>query len=379
LSYLFDIYREEELNPSLLEFGLYMAFWPTVFSGPVCRLPNMLPQFRQAAHLTWDNISAGARRVIQGLIMKFVLAQILASGLSPGEGVTAGFDRIQEGWGGIDVWLLAIGFGFQLFFDFAGYSHIVIGAARIFGIRLEENFDRPYFSTTPSAFWTRWHMSLSFWIRDYLFLPLAALRRERAWPYLALILSMTLFGLWHAAKLTFIVWGVYHGLLLVAHRLGQQTKRRLSFKGPSHLGPLLSWAATFSFVSLGWIFFRANDLDQAFTMLRSAFLPGHYHRLAMPANFYIVTGLVLAGYFIYATLAPFLVHWRLRYRQTVMNNMQGTVQPLPDLRGLGAMTIELLAGKMWWWVTPFAVMLLGLGGLAIFGGSPTSAFIYTNF
>src|SRR5215813_2039037 len=219
LSYLCDIYFEEELDPSLLEFCLYMAFWPTVLSGPICRLPSMLPQFRQLAPFSWDDLSAGSLRFIQGVMMKFVLAQILGSGWRPGEGIAAGFDQIQGGWGGVDVWLLGIGYGFLLFFDFAGYSHMVIGTARIFAIRLPENFDRPFLSITPSIFWTRWHMSLSFWIRDYVFSPLAvAGRRYRWWPHVVLVISMTLFGLWHGAKLTFIVFGIYHGLILVLHR-----------------------------------------------------------------------------------------------------------------------------------------------------------------
>ena len=175
------------MDPSLLEFCLYMAFWPTVLSGPICRLPSMLPQFRQLSPFSWDDLSAGSLRFIQGVIMKFVLAQILVSGWLPGEGIAAGFDQMKGGWGGVDVWLLGIGFGFLLFFDFAGYSHMVIGAARIFGIRLPENFDRPFLSTTPSIFWTRWHMSLSFWIRDYVFNPLAAAgRRYSWWPYVVL-------------------------------------------------------------------------------------------------------------------------------------------------------------------------------------------------
>ena len=175
------------------------------------------------------------------------------TGFNPGEGVAAGFDQIARGWGGIDVWLLAISFGFQLFFDFAGYSHIVIGTARLFGIRLAENFDHPYFSTTPSVFWTRWHMSLSFWIRDYVFLPLATARRDLWWRNFALVSAMTLFGLWHEATLPFVIWGAYQGLLLVAHRQGQQLQRRLGFTWPDGWGSFVSWGITFALISLGWI------------------------------------------------------------------------------------------------------------------------------
>lgn len=306
LSYLFDLYREEELDPSLMEFCLYMAFWPTVLSGPVCRLPDMLPQFRQTARPAWDDVAEGTRRIVIGLFMKVVLAQLLVTGFNAGEGVAAGFDQIARGWGGIDVWLLAIGFGFQLFFDFAGYSHIVIGTARLFGIRLEENFNRPYFSLTPSVFWTRWHMSLSFWIRDYVFLPLATARREKWWRSFVLVFAMALFGLWHEATLLFLIWGIYQGLLLVAHRKGQQLKRTLNFKMPRYLGTSLSWALTFALISLGWIFFRAHDLDQALLMMKAVVSPASYFQLALRPNFYIVTSLVVCGYFAYVGLESLL-------------------------------------------------------------------------
>src|SRR5215831_11425766 len=258
LSYLIDVYLEEEIDPSLLEFCLYMAFWPTVLLGPVCRLPKMLPQFRRAPAFSWDDLSAGAVGVLQGAFMKMYLAQFLASGWSQGGGVTAGFDQIASGWGGLDVWLLGIGYGFQLFFDFAGYSLMVIGIARVFGIEVAQNFDRPFFSTTPAVFWTRWHMSLSFWIRDYVFIPLAAAgRRYRWWPY--------------------IVFGIYHGLILVLHRWGQQLRQRFPMlHRPHHLGRFLSWGTTFLLMSLGFICFRANTFSEAVSMWRSALSPGAY-------------------------------------------------------------------------------------------------------
>src|SRR5437867_5996768 len=295
LSYLFDIYFEEELDPSLLEFCLYMASWPTVLSGPICRLPSMLPQFRQLSPFSWDDLSAGSFRLIQGLTMKFVLAQILASGWMPGEGIAAGFDQVKGGWGGVDVWLLGIGFGFLLFFDFAGYSHMVIGTARVFAIRLPENFNRPFLSTTPSIFWTRWHMSLSFWIRDYVFTPLAtAGRRYGWWPHVALVISMTLFGLWHGARLTFIIYGVYHGVLLVMHRLAQRMTRRLSIlRPPRFLARFLSWGATFLLVSLGFVWFRANSVSEGVSMFTSVFSPRAYGQFAMPHDFYILTPLII--------------------------------------------------------------------------------------
>lgn len=150
LSYLFDLYREEELNPSLLEFCLYMAFWPTVISGPICRLSNMLPQFRGEKPRSWNDYGIGLRRIGIGFFMLGV-AQLLADGLAPGQGINAGFKRMDMHWSALDAWILAVGYGFQLFMDFAGYTHLVIGAARLFGFELQENFHRPYLSTSPSV------------------------------------------------------------------------------------------------------------------------------------------------------------------------------------------------------------------------------------
>jgi alginate O-acetyltransferase complex protein AlgI len=381
LSYLLDVYREEELDPSLLEFCLYMAFWPTVLSGPVCRLPSMLPQFRAAVGFSRDNFYAGARRVIQGLWMKMVLAQILGFGLRPGEGVIGGFDQVQEEWGGVDVWLLAIGFGFQLFFDFAGYSHMVIGTARIFGIRLAENFDRPYFSTTPSIFWTRWHMSLSFWIRDYVFLPLASSLRDRRWPYVALVLSLALFGLWHGAKATLILWGIYHGLLLVLHRLGQQLKRWLTVAQSTHLGTVMSWCATFSLVSLGWIFFRAHDLGQALTMLRAVLSPSNYYQFALPGSLYVLISSVVISYFLYEMLGPIVDRLRASYREELINYRQTRSTPsLPSAGFMLGKGCDFLAERKWWWATPMLAGFAAFCSLAIFHqNSPVTPFMYTLF
>jgi alginate O-acetyltransferase complex protein AlgI len=303
--------------------------------------------------------------------MKFVLAEILASGLAPGEGIAAGFDQMKLAWGAVDVWLLAFGFGFQLFFDFAGYSHMVIGIARIFGIRLQENFDRPYLSPTPSVFWTRWHMSLSFWIRDYVFLPLAAVRRERWWLYVVLIAAMALFGLWHAAKATFIVWGIYHGLLLVMHRLGQQLKKRVPFVVAPSMGKLLAGAGTFAMVSLGWIFFRANDLTQAYLILVSLFSADSYGQLSLPRSLYILIPLVMIGYFGYEGLACLLAHWTNAY----------SAQPTLPKAGAAAVELtQLLRDRVWWWLAPMSCVALTVAGIVIFQQNvETTPFMYTLF
>jgi alginate O-acetyltransferase complex protein AlgI len=301
LSYLLDVYREEDLDPSLSEFCLYLAFWPTVLSGPVSRLPELLPQFRSAKPV-WDDIAEGTRRVVLGFFMKTVLSQILGAGLRPGEGVDFGFNQIARGWSGLDVWILALGFGFQMYFDFAGYSNIVIGTARLFGIKLRENFRDPFLSTSPAEFWTRWHMSLSFWIRDYVFLPLATWRPQVWWRHAALVMSMILFGFWHGADLTYIIWGASQGLFLMAHRQFQQLQRRTNLQLPEYVLSLGGWAITFGFMLLSWVVFRANNLHQAMAMFRALVHFGGYRQVTLPWNFVRTTILIAALYFAVAGL-----------------------------------------------------------------------------
>ncbi|SPF44422.1 Membrane bound O-acyl transferase, MBOAT [Candidatus Sulfotelmatobacter kueseliae] len=325
LSYLFDLYREEELDPTFVEFALYLAFFPVTIAGPVCRMPDMLEQFRSEERTVWGDILQGFRRVATGALM-MQLAKLLGQGILAGGGIAGGFDRVPQ-WSGPDVWCLAFGYGLQLFFDFAGYSHIAIGASKALGIIVPENFERPFASTTPSVFWTRWHMSLSFWIRDYVFLPLAILRHEIWWRNLALVIAMAVFGLWHKGSVLFLLWGCYHGVLLVLHRQVQQVERRLNWEPPAIWVPV-SWLGTLSLVSLGWILFRARSLAQVGTMLAAITSPATYATHFLSSSLYFLVAALAAGYAIvimvgrqlerYATdadapqagVVAFLARWR---------------------------------------------------------------------
>lgn len=303
MSYLIDVYRGLDPSPTLLEFLLYLSFWPTLLSGPICRAHEMIPQYRSVPRLSWEDLGAGVSRIIGGLFMKMVLADTLARGLTTGEGVSFGFDRSSGGWSTLDVLFLAVGFGFQLFFDFAGYSSVAIGSARLFGIRVRENFDDPYLSTSPTVFWTRWHMSLSSWIRDYLFFPLSTLHPGLLWRNVSLVISMTAFGLWHGLSSTFLLWGLFHGFLLVAHRRIQSLRRRRpSLIPPPYVDGFVSWIFTFVPITLGWILFRAGSLQQAGAMLKALLAPTLHGALSMSMrpNFYIVVSVVVVGYFIYS-------------------------------------------------------------------------------
>lgn len=339
MSYLFDLYRGEELDPSFVEFALYMSFFPVTISGPICRLPEMLPQFRVLALRRLTTASRGFCRIGTGILM-MQLARLLGQGIFSGDGIVRGFDRATV-WTGPDVWCLAIGYGLQLFFDFAGYSHIAIGAAQALGFTVPENFDRPFASTTPSIFWTRWHMSLSFWIRDYLFFPLATMRREIWWRNFVLAFSMVIFGLWHQATILFILWGLYHGILLVGHRQIQQAERRLNWN-PSILWSPLSWFVTLTSVSLGWILFRANNLQQARKMFAAVLSPATYW-----------------SHFLSGSLYALVIALALCYAGTVfvsdsINKCLSAAESPADSRGM----LTAFARSRWYWLPPLYALAL---------------------
>ena len=351
MSYLFDLYREEELDPTLLEFALYMAFFPVVISGPVCRMPEMLPQFRSTEKTSRDAIGHGVTRIATGVLM-MQIARLLGQGILSGDGINSGFDRATS-WSGTDVWCLAFGYGLQLFFDFAGYSHIAIGAAQSLGFIVPENFDRPFSSTSPSVFWTRWHMSLSFWIRDYVFLPLAVLRRGVWWRNLSLVLAMALFGVWHKATLLFLLWGCYHGVLLVLHRLVQALQRKFDWDPGEGLWTPLSWATTLSLISLGWIFFRASSLEQAQQMFAAVLSPSSYSEHSLSGSLYALVVSVAIGYAIVVMLADSLEK---------------------------AAASNVLASNRWLWLPAFYIVaLLLVLGITYTRGADAAQFMYRNF
>jgi alginate O-acetyltransferase complex protein AlgI len=371
MSYLLELYREEELDPTLMEFCLYMSFWPTVLQGPICRMSSMLPQFRQEWSTSADDLGTGVRRVAVGSLMVY-LGNILAGGLYAGAGVDAVFGKPVASLSGIDVWCMIIGYGFQLYFNFCGVTHIVIGAARLFGLELHENFNRPYLSTTISEFWTRWHMSLSFWIRDFLFLPLATMRREVWWRNVSLVIAMFVFGVWHITptekgNVLLLFWGIYHGILLVLHRQWQEFRKHLGFEWTGIVAAAISWWLTFSAVLVGYIFFRAESIHQAVAMLKGLIsVHGYLHRSFDP-SFYGMTLVAAAGYF--AVIGGTLLLDRL-----------GEAMRRKAVPGAVSSWLGILAEERWVWITP-VVVVLALCFSVIFqpGQSETGPVMYALF
>jgi alginate O-acetyltransferase complex protein AlgI len=364
MSYLFDLYRGEELDPSFFEFALYMVFFPVTISGPICRIPDMLPQYRSQEPTRWNDIGRGLTRIATGVLL-VQLAKLLGQGILGGDGITSGFDHLTQ-WSGADVWCLALGYGLQLFLDFAGYSHIAIGAAQALGFIVPEDFARPFQSTNPSIFWTRWHMSLSFWIRDYVFLPLAMLRREVWWRNLALVIAMVLFGLWHRASVLFLVWGCYHGVLLVLHRQVQQAERKFDWEPPATFWTPLSWVATMALINLGWIFFRANSLPQARHMLAAVVSPASHLSHFLSGSLYLLVAALALGYAVAL--------------MTIDALERSSADPQLSEVGANRGVIDFMARWRWFWIPPlYALALLFLLIVTLTRGASTAQFMYNKF
>ena len=258
LGYTIDVYRGAvRAERDLPTYALFVSFFPQLVAGPIERSGRLLPQFREQHHVTYGNVTSGLRMMAWGYFMKLVVAD--RCGLY----VDAVFDNVTMHNGGTCL-LASLLFPFQIYGDFAGYSLIAIGTARVLGFRLMENFHSPYLSCSVGEFWHRWHVSLSTWFRDYVYIPLGGNRVGRPRQYVNLLVTFTVSGLWHGANWTFLCWGAFHGLLLCMEKalgIGQQRYKGLSWL--SHL------ALTFLLVSMGWVLFRSASLSDALTVYTS--------------------------------------------------------------------------------------------------------------
>ncbi|RSM82164.1 MBOAT family protein [Kibdelosporangium aridum] len=263
ISYAVDIYRGERRaarNP--VSFVTYIAMFPQLIAGPIVRYREIADQLPQHRSHRLDDIAAGFPRFALGICKKV----IIADSLSPF--VDACFSTPDDQMTFAIAWLGAIAYTLQLYFDFSGYSDMAIGLGRMLGFRLPENFARPYSSVTITEFWRRWHMSLSRWFRDYVYIPLGGNRHGAAKTYRNLCIVFVLTGFWHGANWTFLVWGMFHGALLIVER-GFHLE-----EAPERQGARIARRAlTMLLVVIGWVYFRADDLTSAMNMVGHMFLP----------------------------------------------------------------------------------------------------------
>jgi len=261
MSYTIDVYRGvTSVEKNFGRFALFVTFWPQLVAGPIERSNNLISQLRVNHDFNYERAASGLRLIAWGFFKKIVIADRLSIYVNevfnhPGQ---------YEGW---PVILAAIFFAYQIYCDFSGYSDIAIGSARIMGYNLMENFRNPYHSLSVKEFWQRWHISLSTWFRDYLYIPLGGNKVVKWRWYYNLFLTFLISGLWHGANWTFVAWGALHGIFLVFSYVIKSKSEGLNDK--ITLRKFFKWLLTFILVVIAWVFFRANTIQDAFVILKS--------------------------------------------------------------------------------------------------------------
>jgi alginate O-acetyltransferase complex protein AlgI len=328
ISYMVDVYRRKmRAERSLPNFVLFITFFPHLVAGPIVRARDFLPQVTRPKRWDWARMNLGAQYFLMGLFKKLAIADRMAAFVDPiFEAPTAHATH--------NVWIAVFAYALQIYCDFSGYCDMAIGSAHLLGYKLPQNFDMPYLASNMSEFWRRWHMSLSSWLRDYLFIPLGGSRGALWHTARNLMITMTLGGLWHGASWNFAIWGLLHGLLLISHRLFRgfvETRPALARAVDTALGSAASVVLTFLLVCFTWIPFRAQTLEQAGLVV---------HRMFVPAASAALTPVHGSG-LIYTYLVVALSHWvgtRLWFKHA-------TLRLPPPVAGLGyalQLTVTLL-------------------------------------
>ena len=265
IAYLVDSYRQETKEYDFLNYAVFVTFFPQLIAGPIVHHKEMMPQFEKLKNklMNVENIALGLFIFAIGLFKKVVIADTFALW------ATQGFD-ISYKLNMLEAWMTSLSYTFQLYFDFSGYTDMAIGVALLFNIKLPINFDSPYKALSIQDFWRRWHITLSRFLKDYIYIPLGGNRKGELRTYTNLFSTFLLGGIWHGAGWTFVLWGALHGLALVIHRAWQ----KLGLRMPT----LLAWFITFNFINIAWVFFRATSFDDALKVLGGMF---HFSDLSL--------------------------------------------------------------------------------------------------
>ena len=330
LSYSIDVYNgKTPAQKHLGVFAVYVSFFPQLVAGPIERSNHLLPQFFKEHKFSYDRVKSGLQKMLWGFFKKIVIADNLAI-------LVDGVYNNLDNYTGITLIVATIFFTFQIYCDFSGYSDIAIGTARVMGFELRENFKRPYFSKSIQEFWQRWHITLSSWFKDYLYIPLGGNRVVKWKWYYNIIITFLLSGLWHGANWTFIIWGALHGIYLIVAITFKYPKKYFSQKISKYspkIDTTIDVIITFLLVAFAWIFFRANNLDDAIYVIKNMFadlneynnLGGQFRGIGIYLNdlikyFFLI--LFLIGYSTYERtddvwkklqLKPSWIRWSIYY------------------------------------------------------------------
>ena len=264
MSYSIDVYngkRKAEKHFGI--FALYVCFFPQLIAGPIEKSSNLIPQFYKKMKINYHLVSEGLKRIVWGLFKKIVIADRLSIY------VDAVFNNIDN-HSSPTLLIATIFFSFQIYCDFSGYCDIAIGSAKVLGFNLMENFERPYFSTSVKVFWSRWHISLSSWFRDYIYIPLGGNRTSTNKSFLNIFIVFLVSGLWHGSNWTFVFWGAIHGIYLIVGKLKNKILKHfnLNYKPKTILQKITSILTTFSLTTFAWIFFRVESISDSFLVIK---------------------------------------------------------------------------------------------------------------
>ena len=250
ISYLVDVYKgKSKAEKSLIDLALYLSFFPELVAGPISRAKDLLSQIRTERKLSADRFSEGLQLFVIGLFKKIVIAGNISVFVSE-------VYRAPRIYSSATVLLCVFAYSIEIYMDFAGYSDMAVGCAKMIGFDIENNFNLPYISRNVTEFWKRWHITLSSWLMDYIYIPLGGNRKGKKRQYLNLLITMAIGGLWHGADWTFVLWGIVNGLALIVHKIFRDHR-------PKKEGGILSIIITFIFISLTWILFRADSFTNA--------------------------------------------------------------------------------------------------------------------
>ncbi len=306
MSYTIEVYRRRvPAEKNLLEYALYVAFFPQMVAGPIERPYELLPQFHREPKVTYEGVRAGMVQALWGLFKKMVLADNVA------DFVKLIYDTPRH-YNGSALVLATLLFSIQIYCDFSGYTDIALGLARMMGYELRINFMQPYFSRSVGEFWRRWHISLSTWFRDYLYIPLGGNRVKLSRHYANLMITFVISGLWHGANWTFVAWGFLHGLYLIVAQATAPFLPRVA-RAP-RLQAFLKTVLTFALVTFAWIFFRANTLQDSW------FIATHLLPLGRLDSFLLKVGgfsRATAPYLVMSIITMFVVEWWIAHPSRV--------------------------------------------------------------
>ena len=281
MSYTIDIYKRK-LNPTIdfISFASFVSFFPQLVAGPIERASNLLPQILKKRELNYHQMNKGLKLILWGMFKKVVIADSLAPLVND---IFSNYENL----GGLTLWLGAIYFSFQIYCDFSGYSDIAIGTSKLFGFELMSNFKFPYFSRNIGEFWRRWHISLSTWFRDYLYIPLGGSKQGKYLSLRNIFIIFLVSGFWHGANWTFIVWGLFHSILFIPSFLFKTNRKHIGTiiaekRFFPTLKEMMQVLSTFSLVTMGWVFFRSQSIADALSYFKNSLLIEHH--IEVPPN-----------------------------------------------------------------------------------------------